>query len=91
MPQAVVFGDGQRRYSYQVSYRKIRGRGPRAPEKQLGAGGIFQIEVTDDHGRQTKGLPFQSKKGWSSADSNLLKQANEASPQTDEACIVSLT
>jgi hypothetical protein len=91
MPQAVVFGDGQRRYSYQVSYRKIRGRGPRAPEKQLGADGIFQIEVTDDHGRQTKGLPFQSKKGWSSADSNLLKQANEASPQTDEACIVSLT
>jgi hypothetical protein len=75
MPHAVVFGDGQRQYSYQVSYRKIRGRGPGAPEKQLGADGIFQIEVTDERGRQTKGLPFQCKKGWRSTDSNLLKQA----------------
>jgi hypothetical protein len=75
MPHAVVFGDGHRQYSYQVSYRKIRGRGPGAPEKQLGADGIFQIEVTDERGRQTKGLPFQSKKGWRSVDSNLLKQA----------------
>jgi hypothetical protein len=75
MPHEMTFSEGRGRYSYQVSYRKIRGRGPRAPEKQLGADGIFQIEVTDERGRQTKGLPFQSKKGWRGADSNLLKQA----------------
>ena len=73
----MLFGDGQKQYSYQVSYRKIRGRGPRAPEKLLGADGIFQIEVNDEHGRQTKGLPFQSKKGWRSTDSKLLAQARQ--------------
>ena len=62
MPHEMLFGDGQNQYSYQMSYRKIRGRGPRAPEKQLGADGIFRIEVTDERGRQTKGLPFQAKK-----------------------------
>jgi hypothetical protein len=75
MPHEMLFGDGQKQYSYQISYRKIRGRGPRAPEKQLGADGIFQIEVRDEHERQTKGLPFQAKRGWRKADSNLLAQA----------------
>ena len=75
MAHEMVFSDGQKQYSYQISYRKIRGRGPRAPEKQLGADGIVQIEVRDEHGRRTKGLPFQAKKGWRNADSNLLAQA----------------
>src|SRR6267378_3642298 len=39
--------------------------------------GIFQIEVNDDRGRQTKGLPFQSKKAWRSTDSKLLGQARQ--------------
>jgi hypothetical protein len=77
MPSQMIFGDGQRQYEYQIFYHKIRGRGPRAPEKLLGADGIFQIDVNDERGRRRKGLPFQAKKGWRSADSNLLGQSRQ--------------
>jgi hypothetical protein len=75
MPAPMVFGDGSKTYEYQVSYRKIRGRGPGAPEKTLGADGIFQIQVSDDQGTRRKGLPFQSKKGWSGLDRQLAQQS----------------
>lgn len=76
MPSQMIFSEGQRRFSYQISYHKIRGRGPGAPEKRLGADGIFQIEVNDERGKRRKGLPFQAKKGWRNADHSLFDQAH---------------
>lgn len=66
MPHAQTFITGQGVYSVRVSYRKIRGRGKGAPEKALGADGIFQSIISDVTGKQLfrKGLPFQSKKRW---------------------------
>lgn len=75
MAQPLIFSDGMRRYEFQISYHKIRGRGRGAPEKSLGADGIFQIEVRDENGEWRKGLPFQSKKQWRSTDGKLLTQA----------------
>jgi hypothetical protein len=68
--------DGQT-YIWKIYYRKVRGRGPGAPEKRSGADGIFQIDVSDADGQviRRKGLPFQAKKGWSAADRNLVSQA----------------
>ncbi|WP_316233796.1 hypothetical protein [Bradyrhizobium sp. SZCCHNPS2010] len=74
MAHPMTYSDGRRQFEYQVSYRKIRGRGAGAPERHLGADGIFQIEVKDETGAKRKGLPFQSKKGWRGKDSNLLGQ-----------------
>ncbi|MGJ5134385.1 hypothetical protein [Bradyrhizobium oligotrophicum] len=74
MARPMIYGNGQKQYEYQVSYRKIRGRGPGAPERALGADGIFQIEVRDENGLRRKGLPFQSKKGWHGTDARLLNQ-----------------
>src|ERR1019366_423696 len=49
-------------YSYHITSTKIRGRGPNAPEKTLGADAIFQVSVSKN-GNQifSKGLPFQAK------------------------------
>lgn len=74
MAHPMIYGDGHRQYRYQISYEKIRGRGAGAPEKSLGADGIFQIEVHDENGVRRKGLPFQSKKQWRGTDSKLLNQ-----------------
>jgi hypothetical protein len=66
-------------YRVNVSYRKLRGRGDGAPERFLGADGIFQIEVLGGSGDRirTKGLPFQAKKGWKGKDQALLNQAKK--------------
>lgn len=64
---------------YQVSiyYIKMRGRGKGAPEKKIGADGIFQIEVTDINGKiiKRKGLLFQAKNKWKTTNKDLLRQA----------------
>lgn len=58
-------------------YRKLRGRGRGAPEKMLGADGIFEVELEDDEGvRSRKSLPFQAKNNSPSyGDSHLRRQA----------------
>ncbi len=76
MPSEMVFSDEHGRYAYQISYQKLRGRGRGAPEKRLGADGIFQIEVNDERGQRRKGLPFQAKKGWRSSDPSLFEQTH---------------
>ncbi len=77
MPETLTYSDGRVAYEWRSYYRKIRGRGPGAPEKPTGADGIFQIEVTDEHGNvlRQKGLPFQAKKRWTYADRKLVEQA----------------
>ncbi|WP_288364466.1 hypothetical protein [uncultured Spongiibacter sp.] len=66
-------------YLVQVSYRKVRGRGPRAPERLLGIDGIFQLEVQDQGGNTIarKGLTFQSKKLWKGKNAGLLDQVRK--------------
>lgn len=83
-----IYADGAE-YSYNIFYQKIRGRGPGAPEKILGADGIFQIEISDSN--QTlfmKGLPFQAKKGWIGKDRNLTKQAQGIIDAAGEGIII---
>jgi hypothetical protein len=77
-------------YRWQVSYRKIRGRGPSAPEKLLGSDGIFQIEIRDEDGSTTyrKGLPFQAKKQWTHADRKLIKQASDMLRTTGHGVVI---
>ena len=66
-----------KRYQISISYRKVRGRGPRAPEKLYGTDGLIQLLVKDiaDNIAATKGLPFQSKMKWRGKDQKLYEQA----------------
>src|SRR6267142_4077001 len=76
MAKPMVFYSDSGAFDYQISYQKVRGRGPGAPERRYGIDGLFQIEVTDREGRVLlrKGLPFQAKKHWEGTDSRLVEQ-----------------
>lgn len=93
MPQPIVVSIGETEYLVRISYRKIRGRGPKAPEKRYGADGIFQISVIDRDGRMVreKGLPFQSKKGWRGKNSSLLSQAIDMKQELHGGLVVDFT
>ena len=58
-------------------FTKVRGRGARAPENEIGADGIFQLEVLNRRGavRRRKGLLFQAKKDSNGSDQRLFHQA----------------
>src|SRR5262249_10514828 len=60
-PYAVTTAGGTFRVN--TYYKKLRGRGPNAPEKRYVADGAFQIDVHDQNGRPLlrKALPFQAK------------------------------
>jgi hypothetical protein len=66
-------------WAWQISYKKFRGGGPNAPEKSLGADGVFQIEVrvNDTSILVFKAILFQAKKDRSSSRGNLLKQVRD--------------
>lgn len=88
MPDPLVFDDGTHRYVYQVYYEKIGGRGPGAPEGEVGADGIFQIEVTTAQGKLVKGLPFQAKKLWQHRDQRLLGQCHDMMRAAGEGLVI---
>lgn len=88
MAHPMIYSDGMREYQFQISYQKIRGRGPGAPERSLGADGIFQIEVRDERGLWRKGLPFQSKKQWRSKDGKLLKQVHDMIESAGDGIVI---
>jgi hypothetical protein len=69
---------------------KLRGRGANAPEKELGADGIFQIEVLDLDGQYIvrKGLLSQSKIGWTGRDGRLFEQARNLLRQSESAIVI---
>ena len=69
---------------------KLRERGAHAPEKELGADGIFQIEVLDLNGKfiVRKGLLFQSKIGWTGRDGRLFEQARNLLGQSESAIVI---
>ncbi len=77
MTRPVTFHVDGELYRVSISYTKLRGRGPNAPEKRYGADGIFQIEIIDSSWKPVwrKGLPFQAKKEWSSGTRSLVNQA----------------
>jgi hypothetical protein len=84
---------GDETFVWEIYYRKLRGRGPGAPEKKYGADGVFQIEVSDGDGRllRRKGLPFQAKKGWSAADRDLVSQTRAMVDTTGDGIVIDYT
>lgn len=69
---------GAQSYTVQVDWRRVRGRGPNAPERLYGPDGLFQMAVFDDRGGilRRKALPFQAKISWNGANSDLLRQSH---------------
>jgi hypothetical protein len=90
MARPMTYSGEGRSYRFQISYQKIRGRGPGAPEHALGADGIFEIEVFDENGRplRQKGLPFQSMKTWNKTIGELRRQAHDIIQTAGQGLVV---
>ncbi len=88
-PPVLIHVDGQT-YRWSAVYYKLRGRGPDAPERHMGADGIFQMEVLDQRGRFVirKGLLFQSKIEWHGRDARLLGQARDLLAHSPSAVVI---
>jgi hypothetical protein len=88
-PETLVTVGGQIDH-WSAVYHKIRGRGPNAPEKRIGADGIFQLEVLDQQERfiLRKGLLFQSKIGWKGRNGKLLRQARDILAQSRSSILI---
>jgi hypothetical protein len=71
---------------WRITYRKLRGRGPDATEKLVGADGILQIMVEHERRVFVKGLLFQAKNAWST-DKILRRQCSRLSPWGDAAVV----
>jgi hypothetical protein len=54
--------ENDRAWRWKITYTKLRGRGPKAPENIVGADGIIQAEIVKNGIVYTKGLLFQAKK-----------------------------
>lgn len=85
-----IFDGSAGTYAVAISYQKLRGRGPGAPEKKLGSDGIFQISVTDSDGRiiRRKGLPFQAKTNWRGTNKALYNQARRMEENTPGGLVI---
>lgn len=78
-PGWVESRDDGARWQWRITYKKLRGRGRDAPEKVIGADGIFQIEVRP-FGTSVvipKGILFQAKKYQGSSRSDLIPQVED--------------
>jgi hypothetical protein len=77
-------------FIWSTVYYKLRGRGAHAPEKQLGADGIFQLEVLDQEKQLVlrKGLLFQSKIEWRGRDERLLQQTQRLAAVSPSAIVI---
>lgn len=66
-------------WQWRVTYKKFRGRGHGASEKETGADGVFQVEVRpgDTSVIVPKGVLFQAKKYRGSGRSDLIDQVEE--------------
>jgi hypothetical protein len=81
---------GRQTYQVRTYYKKVRGRGPGAPERTTGSDGIFQIEVIGPNQVPvwTKGLPFQAKKQWVGTDSRLVTQARDMLGKAGQGLVI---
>ena len=89
-PPRIVYDNEGNAFAWSIYYFKLRGRGADAPEKDIGADGIFQIEVQGVTGNiiRRKGLLFQAKKRWSGTDQRLREQAKQLSSDPHKAIVV---
>ncbi len=55
-------------FTYRFSYNKVRGRGPKAMEKEIGADGIITIELNENGETSFKSFMFQAKKEGNKTD-----------------------
>jgi len=69
---------GDTLYRWKTQTVKFRGRGPRAPESEYGADGIFEIEIFGEYENVVarKLIPFQAKKTGRLDRQVLLDQAS---------------
>lgn len=81
---------GDTRFGWRVTHYKIGGRGKGAPEKKLGADGVFQLEVFNEEGQvlRRKALLFQAKKRWRGTDRSLFGQARQMSEYAESAIVI---
>jgi hypothetical protein len=81
---------GDEIYHWSAIYHKIRGRGKNAPEKRVGADGIFQLQVLEQQQRFVlrKGLLFESKIQWEGRDGKLLRQARNLLAQSPSSILI---
>jgi hypothetical protein len=88
-PEIFIGTEGQV-FRWSTFYHKLRGRGPNAPERKIGADGIFQLEVLDRRQRfiLRKGLLFQAKIDWGGRDGRLLDQAQDLVAQSRSAIVI---
>jgi hypothetical protein len=77
-------------WTWPIDYAKLRGRGPDAAEKALGADGILEMHVHTAEGVQRKAALFQAKKAWKS-DGKLLEQALLLSNWREAAFVLNFT
>ena len=75
-----------RPWIWRVTYRKLRGRGPEATEKLVGADGILQIVVSYERRVFIKGILFQAKNAWVS-DRTLRRECSQLRPWGDAAVV----
>lgn len=86
--RAVVI-DGQR-WRWRVRYKKFRGRGYKAFEKESGADGIIQVEVSQGSKEEAiyKGLLFQAKKNSLRRDTKLIEQVGNMERIAPRASVI---
>ncbi|MGA2717096.1 MAG: hypothetical protein ABSG41_28765 [Bryobacteraceae bacterium] len=88
--RGTVIQVGGQAFGWRTEYFKLRGRGNDAPEKTLGADGIFQLEVSDQQMRVLvrKGLLFQAKIKWTQRNKKLLEQAQLLKGQSTSSIVI---
>lgn len=77
-------------FAWSTEYFKLRGRGAHAPERRLGADGIFTLDVEDRQtgARRQKGLLFQAKHRWRRQDRKLVNQVRQMRECDPSAIVV---
>ena len=81
-----VHVDG-RSYMWSISYSKLRGRGPRATEKAIGADGVFEFTIKDVEQDYIKCALFQAKTEHDNLQ-RLLAQSIALSPFREAAFVI---
>lgn len=77
-------------WTWSLDYTKLRGRGPRATEKLVGADGIFEMRVRHVEGEQRKAVLFQAKNYWTH-DQKLVEQSLLLSTWREAAFVLNYT
>jgi hypothetical protein len=93
MQSPVVFKGPQGDFAVEIKYKKIRGRGPNAPEKRYGADGLFQISILNERGSvlRQKALPYQAKMNWRGKNKGVYVQAMKMQEHFVSSVVVNFT